>query len=238
MEPPDALRTFRRSFYECLHRRSDALFELADAILTADGAAPSPAHLSLQASHRRGWGSLYAALWRGRIDDEALGELLVHHPLVSTALKGRRPSTLWTRACGHAATRSAVPSAATTTIRRGTPPASPSSQAGPTSSLHNSTLSARAGPPPWTWSASGPPKTPTRSPPGRSGPCWVGSQEEGPYRCSSSTRATTPSSCSGDSKGARARSSYACAPGVASTATRASRLRPRTSDVPVATGRR
>src|ERR687896_74259 len=70
--PPDALRTFRRSFYECFHRRRDALFELADAILTADGATPSPAHLSLQASHRRGWGSLYAALRRGRIDAEAL----------------------------------------------------------------------------------------------------------------------------------------------------------------------
>src|SRR3954463_1494651 len=75
MEPPHALRTFRRSFYECLHRRGDALFELADAILAADGAAPSPVHLSLQASHRRGWGSLYAALNRGRIDDEALMHL-------------------------------------------------------------------------------------------------------------------------------------------------------------------
>jgi hypothetical protein len=81
MEPPDALRTFRRSFYECFHRRSDALFELADAILSADGTAPSPAHLSLQVPHRRGWGSLYAALWRGRVDDEALRKLLARHPL-------------------------------------------------------------------------------------------------------------------------------------------------------------
>jgi hypothetical protein len=81
MEPPDALRAFRRSLYECLNRREDALFELADAILAADGAAPSPAHLSLQASHRRGWGSLYAALDRGRIDDEALRKLLARHPL-------------------------------------------------------------------------------------------------------------------------------------------------------------
>jgi hypothetical protein len=59
MEPPEALRAFRRSLYECFHRRRDALFELADAILCADGTAPSLAHLSLQASHRRGWGSLY-----------------------------------------------------------------------------------------------------------------------------------------------------------------------------------
>jgi len=82
--PPDALRTFRRSLYECFHRRKDALFELADAILSADGTAPSPAHLSLQAPHRRGWGSLYAALWRGRLDDEALRKLLARHPLAST----------------------------------------------------------------------------------------------------------------------------------------------------------
>jgi hypothetical protein len=90
MEPPDALRTFRRSLYECFHRRSDALFELADAILTADGAAPSPAHLSLQASHRRGWGSLYAALDRGRIDAEALRKLLARHPLAG-AVVGEPP---------------------------------------------------------------------------------------------------------------------------------------------------
>src|SRR5215212_1853318 len=74
MEPSDALRTlrtFRYSLYECLHRRADALFELTDAILSAD-AVPSPVHLSLQAPHRRGWGSLYAALGRGRINTEAL----------------------------------------------------------------------------------------------------------------------------------------------------------------------
>ena len=76
----DALHGFRRSYYECLHRRADALFELTDALLTADG-VPSPVHLSLQASHRRGWGSLYAALDRGRIDDEALRKLLGRHPL-------------------------------------------------------------------------------------------------------------------------------------------------------------
>ncbi len=81
MEPSDALRAFRRSLYECLRRRGDTLFELADAILTADAAVPSPVHLSLQASHRRGWGSLYAALRRGRIDAEALRDLLARHPL-------------------------------------------------------------------------------------------------------------------------------------------------------------
>lgn len=86
--PPDALRAFRRSLYECFHRRRDALFELTDAILSADGAAPSPAHLSLEASHRRGWGSLYAALWRGRIDEEALRKLLACYPLAGAAVVG------------------------------------------------------------------------------------------------------------------------------------------------------
>jgi hypothetical protein len=83
MEPSDALHAFRHSLYECLHRRGDALFELTDAILAAD-AVPSPVHLSLQASHRRGWGSLYAALDRGRIDAEALRRLLARHPLAGS----------------------------------------------------------------------------------------------------------------------------------------------------------
>ena len=84
MERSDALHSFRRSLYECLHRRSDALFELTDAILSADAAVPSPVHLSLQASHRRGWGSLYAALGRGRIDAESLRRLLARHPLAES----------------------------------------------------------------------------------------------------------------------------------------------------------
>jgi hypothetical protein len=83
MEPSDALHSFRHSLYECLHRRGDALFELADAILAAD-AVPSPVHLSLEASHRRSWGSLYAALDRGRIDAQALRRLLARHPLTAS----------------------------------------------------------------------------------------------------------------------------------------------------------
>ncbi len=100
MEPTDALlRAFRRSFYECLHRRADALFELTDALLSAD-AIPSPAHLSLEAPHRRGWGSLYAALDRGQIDAEALRKLLSCHPLAGT--EGETPvyavdASVWAR---------------------------------------------------------------------------------------------------------------------------------------------
>jgi hypothetical protein len=67
-----------------LDRRTDALFELTDAILTADAAVPSPAHLSLQPPHRRGWGSLYAALSHGRIGEEALRKLLARHPIAES----------------------------------------------------------------------------------------------------------------------------------------------------------
>ena len=79
-QPLDSLHAFRDSFYRCLDHRADALFELTDALLTG-GPVPSPPHLSLQAVHRRGWGSLYAALSKGRIDEGRLRDLLSRHPL-------------------------------------------------------------------------------------------------------------------------------------------------------------
>jgi len=74
------LRRLRRSFYECMQRRADALFESTDAILST-GAVSSPPHLSLVPIHRRGWGSLYAALSKGSIDIDAVRDLLARHPL-------------------------------------------------------------------------------------------------------------------------------------------------------------
>ncbi len=74
------LRSFRTTAYGCLGPRRDALFELGDALLTG-GLVPSPAHLSLEAIHRRGWGSLYAALMHGEVDADAARALLSHHPL-------------------------------------------------------------------------------------------------------------------------------------------------------------
>ena len=62
-------------FHRCLNRRADALFELCDAVLTA-GMVPSPVHLSLAPVHRRGWGSLYAALRKGTLDEGELRALL------------------------------------------------------------------------------------------------------------------------------------------------------------------
>ena len=94
-----SLRAFRNSFYRCFDRRADALFELTDALLTA-GTVPSPFHLSLAPVHRRGWGSLYAALSRGRIDEVPLRDLLARRHLAGD---GERPSvyavdvSVWSR---------------------------------------------------------------------------------------------------------------------------------------------
>src|SRR5262245_3506289 len=74
------VRAFRDDMYAGFGRRGDALFELMDALLTAR-TIPSVVHLSLEAAHRRGWGSLYAALRRGTLDTEALRTLVARHPL-------------------------------------------------------------------------------------------------------------------------------------------------------------
>lgn len=90
IDPYEILRKFREAFYACLRRRSDALFELSDAVLTA-GSVHSPPHLSLERVHRRGWGSLYAALRHGRIDTEALQCLLASHPIATECRDDRPP---------------------------------------------------------------------------------------------------------------------------------------------------
>jgi DDE superfamily endonuclease len=72
------LQRFRGELYRCLGRRRNALFELVDALLAAE-AMPSLPHLSLVPTHRRGWGSVYAALAAGEVDAERLAELLVAH---------------------------------------------------------------------------------------------------------------------------------------------------------------
>jgi hypothetical protein len=80
-DPLARLRDFRADLYACRGQRRDALFELQDALLSS-GPLLSPVHLSLEAVHRRGWGSLYAALAQGEINGEALRVLLARHPLV------------------------------------------------------------------------------------------------------------------------------------------------------------
>jgi DDE superfamily endonuclease len=83
-DPPAALeglQAFRAGLYACCLSRADALVDLADALLSAQGPVASLPHLSLEPAHRRGWGSTYAALARGRIDPERLRDLLASHPL-------------------------------------------------------------------------------------------------------------------------------------------------------------
>ena len=74
----ETLRAFRTALHGCFRRRADALFELVDALLAAETVASLP-HLSLQAAHRRGWGSLYDALAEGALDVAALQRLLTRH---------------------------------------------------------------------------------------------------------------------------------------------------------------
>lgn len=70
---------FREGWYSCLERRADAMFELTDALLCSDRPLTSFPHLSLEPEFRRGWGSGYAALAAGRVDVEAVRDLLATH---------------------------------------------------------------------------------------------------------------------------------------------------------------
>ncbi|MER6549709.1 NF041680 family putative transposase [Streptomyces sp. NPDC001250] len=62
------LSSFRMELYAAMPRRADALFELTDAVLCADGPVVSLPELSLQVVHRRGHGAMYDALAQGRLD--------------------------------------------------------------------------------------------------------------------------------------------------------------------------
>ena len=81
VESLPVLTWFRTEFYACLTARSDALFELADAILCADGPVKSLVGLSLVPEHRRGHGALYDAVNHGGIDVARLRAALAKAPL-------------------------------------------------------------------------------------------------------------------------------------------------------------
>jgi hypothetical protein len=76
-DPLAGLNGFRHRLRGCMTRRGDALFELSDAMLCTQGRVTSPVELSLEPEFRRGHGSVYAALGRGRLDEAALRRLLV-----------------------------------------------------------------------------------------------------------------------------------------------------------------
>src|SRR3954468_21891882 len=69
------LRCFREEAFGYLGRRRDALFELVDGLLAGES-MPSLPHLSLPPVHRRGWGSVYAALAVGEVHADRIAELL------------------------------------------------------------------------------------------------------------------------------------------------------------------
>jgi hypothetical protein len=75
------LAAFRRELYRCLTARADALFDLADAVLCADGPVKTLVGLSLAPEHRRGHGALYDAVNAGRIDVARLRWSLAALPL-------------------------------------------------------------------------------------------------------------------------------------------------------------
>jgi hypothetical protein len=79
------LSRFRQEFYRCLPARADALFELAEAVLCADGPVTSLAELSLAPEHRRGHGGLYDAINSGRIEAGRLRAALASVPLPRAA---------------------------------------------------------------------------------------------------------------------------------------------------------
>jgi len=62
------LAGFRRELRGCLTGRGDELFELADAVLCAEGPVRVLAGLSLAPGHRRGHGAVYDALDAGRVE--------------------------------------------------------------------------------------------------------------------------------------------------------------------------
>ena len=92
------LHYFRADLYGCFGRREDALFELADALLTA-GRFPSLPHLSLDARCRRGWGSLYAALSFGHVAGVSAGGSDVRRGSVGKCCSLALPVATWLSYC-------------------------------------------------------------------------------------------------------------------------------------------
>jgi hypothetical protein len=90
------LTAWRSAQYAAGGRRRDALFDLCDALLAA-GPVPSPAHLSLQPVHRRGWGSLYSALASGQVCEPVLRALLAAHPLAGGEAIYTVDASVWMR---------------------------------------------------------------------------------------------------------------------------------------------
>lgn len=164
----EKLKGFRTALYGCATRRADAWFELVDALLATERLVSLP-HLSLEPVHRRGHGSLYAALRHGQVQAERLREVLATHLPAGPPVFAVDP-TVWPRCDAECS-----PGRGSTTIPRGTRPASRSWRAGATSSSWAWSLRATPGPPRWTCAGWHLTTTATWSRPARSVACWTGS---------------------------------------------------------------
>ena len=79
------LDRFRWEFYRSCTARADALFELTDAVLCADGPVRSLVELTLVAEHRRGHGAMYDALNAGLVEPARLRRALAQLTLPRAA---------------------------------------------------------------------------------------------------------------------------------------------------------
>jgi hypothetical protein len=79
------LSRFRNQFHDCLYTRADALFDLTDAVLCADGPVTSLPELTLTAEHPRGHGAMYDALNNGHLEPTRFRRLLASLPLPRAA---------------------------------------------------------------------------------------------------------------------------------------------------------
>jgi hypothetical protein len=94
------LARFRQELYDCLTARAGTLFELADAVLCADGPVTSLVDLTLTPEHRRGHDALYDGLNHGQIDVARLRvDLALYVPRNTSvqvsrlqSMTGRRPA--------------------------------------------------------------------------------------------------------------------------------------------------
>jgi Transposase DDE domain len=73
------LRFHEQAYHHC-ERRTDALSEMLDALLTLP-ANTSPAHMMLLPGFQRRWGSVYDALGVGQMNQTGIEDLLTQYPL-------------------------------------------------------------------------------------------------------------------------------------------------------------
>jgi hypothetical protein len=107
VESVAVLAQFRCDYHQCLTVRGDELFELADAVLCAEGTVRTLAGLSLAAVHQRGHGALYDAVNCGQIAAGRLRRSLTGLPLPRAAGDVRSADRPLRRGLNHDGSRPA-----------------------------------------------------------------------------------------------------------------------------------